>query len=673
MCCCSREPARGNSRPISKPALLFVLPLIPTDTLAAAEFLVRYMYRPVELGSGASHFAIAETALPIAGDAWFWTDDNAKVLEFLSRPELWQRFPRQTTEILRFVRAMCHGPLIFRRVSPPRLEPADSRGALGGYYHSLMDVRYDLSRGEVTAGLRFHDERNRDNLLLSGNYVEFSYHRRRFKVRVEPAISDIEASQHGQTLILRHCGDLYFKSSRKQLRLGRIGYTYSVDARSMLIEVEVGLEIEPGLPATDVVLTIGHDQLGRMRYRTIATDIGRPARPLYRAGIPGLWLLDGAGASYYLIRQSQVSGDCFAIHSISRDPARFSGIEAVVPRWGRLRTAVARYSFPGSQSGARLIAGERKLLTGGGFYDRVADYAALMRSEESMASTQRAVRDLSISYDYGSKINAFAKCFAVCQTGDVIANAVNLEELRSLFDHYLNYYFRLFIDKHEEQKNSIFSRDLSFVILGVATMYRATSAANYLRRLARLCDVLLKFEIRFRDPAGNLASGFLMRMNSPRAAFVDCHSAALLALTQAVRYLDDPRLVAAIERGFANYVVATGATSAGWPLEMDTISTNIVTRRGTGRTENAFWNFKAGMTLRFFAALRASPHPALRSIVARHSQRLDLFESVLLRQIERSITEREDSIEIRTAVSAGETNSETQPWVMLGLFGHPYD
>ena len=102
--------------------------LIPTDTFPAAEFLVRHMYRPVELGNGASHFAIAETALPIAGDNWFWTDDNAKVLEFLSRPELWQRFPRQTTEILRFVRAMCRGPLIFRRVSPPRLEPAENAG-----------------------------------------------------------------------------------------------------------------------------------------------------------------------------------------------------------------------------------------------------------------------------------------------------------------------------------------------------------------------------------------------------------------------------------------------------------------------------------------------------------------------------------------------------------------
>ena len=316
------------------------------------------MYRPVELGNGVSHFAVAETALPIAGDSWFWTDDNAKVLEFLSRPELWQRFPRQTAAILRFVQAMCHGPLIFRRAGPLRLDPADKQGTLSGYRHSLMDVKYDLSRGEVIAGLRFHDERNRDNLLMTGNYVEFTHHRRRFKLGVEPGISDIDARQYGHTLRLSHYGDLHFQSRRKQLRLGRIGYTYTIDARSMLIEVEVKLEIEPGIAVTDVVLTIAHDQLGRMRYRTITTDMTSAERPLYRARIPGRRLLNTAGASYYLIRQPHISGDCFAIHSVSHDSVRFSGIETVVQRWGRLRLAIARYSFPGSQSGASLVVGE---------------------------------------------------------------------------------------------------------------------------------------------------------------------------------------------------------------------------------------------------------------------------------------------------------------------------
>jgi hypothetical protein len=410
-----------------------------------------------------------------------------------------------------------------------------------------------------------------------------------------------------------------------------------------------------------------------MRYRTIATNITPAARPLYRAGIPGRRMLNAAGASYYMIRQPHISGDCFAVHSMARDPARFTGIETMVQRWGRLRLAVARYSFPGSQCGASLLVGERKLLTGGGFYDRITDYVALMQNEALTVSQQQAVQDLSTSYDYGSKVNAFAKCFAVCKAGEVAADAATLDELRALFDMYLNYYYQLFVNVHEKQRNSIFSRDLSFVVLGVVTMYRATHAADYLRRLARLCDVLLEFEVRSHDGSRDPASGFLMRMTSPRVAYVDCHSAALLALTQAARYLDDPRLVAAIERGLASYGVETCPVAVGGPNEIDTVATSMVDRLGTRRTENAFWNFKAGMTLRFFAALRGSSHPSLRSIVARYRERMELFEIVLRSQLERSITQAEEGIEIRTAVSSRETNSETQPWVMLGLFGHPWD
>src|SRR6516162_3811790 len=120
---------------VSGTAFSFDMTGLPTDTLPAAEFLVRHMYRPVELGANQTHFAIAETAVPIGGDSWFWSDDNAKVLEFLSRPELWRRFPTETAEILRFVRAMCRGPLIFRRVSPPRLELIERRDTRSRYRH----------------------------------------------------------------------------------------------------------------------------------------------------------------------------------------------------------------------------------------------------------------------------------------------------------------------------------------------------------------------------------------------------------------------------------------------------------------------------------------------------------------------------------------------------------
>ena len=646
---------------------------LPTDTLPAAEFLVRHMYRPVQLGANKTHFAIAETAMPIGGDSWFWSDDNAKVLEFLSRPELWRRFPTETAEILRFVRAMCRGPLIFRRVSPPRLELIERRDTRSRYRHSLMNVEYDLSRGLVAAGLRFHDERNSENLLLGGNRVEFTHLRRRYRLDVEPAISDVDARQDGYRLLLSHFGDLHFKSRSRLVRLGRITYAYSIDARSMFIDVEVTLEIAAGIQVTDVVLTIGHRQPSGIYYRTIDTDIGR-TKPLFRASMLGWRRRYVEGASYYVIRQSHISGDSWGIHSISCDPARLSAIEAIVQHWGRFHRIIACYSFPGLQCGTSLVARQGKLVTGGGFYDRIEEYRALMREVSSSISAEQAAWDLSTSYDYGSAINAFAKCFAVSKAGIVRTDEMlDPDELRSLFDTYFSHYCDVFANPHPQRPNAIFSRDLAFVILGLVTMYRVTNAIDYRTHLARLCDMLLEFELRFQDTWGGHASGFLMRMDSPRAAFVDCHSAALLALTQAVRYIDDSRLVETLERGLGSYSVESCNVGAGSQHQIDTVSTHMVDRRGTRSTQNAFWNFKAGLTLRFFDALRNSPNPSLRSVALRHGERMERLEMILRQQIESSITPRENGIEIRTAVSSAETNSETQPWVMLGLFGHPWD
>ena len=128
--------------------------MIPTDALAAAEFLIRHLYRSIDVADGRRFSAIAENENP-GGDNWFWNDDNAKSLEFLSRPEVWRHFPEETSEVLRFLQSMCHGPYIFRRVSSPRLEASGDEGTVSKYLHSLMQLKFDMSRGAVAAGVRF--------------------------------------------------------------------------------------------------------------------------------------------------------------------------------------------------------------------------------------------------------------------------------------------------------------------------------------------------------------------------------------------------------------------------------------------------------------------------------------------------------------------------------------
>ena len=646
------------------------MPCLPADALAAAEFLVRHLYRPIDVAAGSRYGAIAETANP-GDDLWFWNDDNAKVLELMSRPEVWRRFPQETGEILRFVQSMCRGPFIFRRVGAPVLEPLGSDGTVSSYRHSLMRIRCDLGQGAVVAGLRFHDERNADNLLLGGNYVAFTYRGRRRKAAVPVGGPNRHSVCNGHLLRLRHAADIAAAPGR---RLGEIAYTYTFDARSMLFEVEAALDLDAGIEVADVVLTVGHGALSYCLFNTVVTDKTNGTKPLYAAGVPSARSHAAAGTAYYAIRQEHISADALAVHSLSLAPQHFAGIETVVETQGQLDRVVARYAFPGKHRGGRLVAAEHKLITAGGFYDRIADYAALMREASGARGDQRAACDFSISYDYGATLNALAKCFAVAAAGQAPTESdAAPDRLRAAFDETLSYYCELYGYRHEIRPNAIFSRELSFAVLGVATMFRATGAAEYLRRLVRLCEVLLDFELRFEDQAGGAASAFLMRHDNRDMAYFDCQSAALLALTRAAAIVDHPAFSAAIDRGLAAYALTTCAVDLPEPRKIDTVAVELPGGRTAGQHHTGFWNFKAGLALRFFAALRNSPAASLQAIAARHADRVELFEAMLRRQLARSIIERDQGVEIHTSVFSGETNSETQPWAMLGLVGHPYD
>ena len=654
------------------------MPIIPTDAMAAAEFLVRHLYKPINLTDENRYFAVTETEHLVGGDDWVWTDDNAKVLEFLSRPEVWRRYPEHTLEVLRFVRSMCQGPFMFRRVSAPRLEQSSETNGEIRFIHSLMHGRYDLRRGIVGVGIRFHDDRTADNLLLSNNFVEFTYKSRRHIVDVGPAITAVEATHQDHVLTLRHSGDLYFKPRWSDVRLGRIDYIYTIDARSMLIGVEVTLHVDPGSRVADVVLTIAHDQLSHGRngvfYNTFGAYPSGSEGSVFTAAERGPHRIAVGHATYYSIAQAEIAGFALAVHTAPREPSRLAEIDIRVQNRERLDKVIARYRFDGPCSGARLTAAEDKLLTAGGFYERRADYADVMREAVAAKPAQRAALDYSISYDFGAEINAIAKCFAVCQAEpDLQMGRITPEELQSFFDKYLQHYFDNFVSGHYKRQNTIMSRQLAFVILGVVTMYRETRCGDYLDQLRRLCDVLLDFEVVFSDKAGQPASGFPYGMATHRAVFVDGHSASLLALTQAARCISDPRFALAIDRGLSSYCVETSSIRLGDSKRKVVTLATSVDRGGRLRTENAYWNFNVALTLRFFAALRNSPETALQNIALRHRDRIELFESVLHWQLRKCINERDDCIEIRTGEFSTETNSETQPWVMLGLLGHPYD
>lgn len=644
------------------------------DPTPYAAFLLRRLFRPCGADSRGAVQAAVETEYPTDGDVWAWADDNAKILELLSHPALWRQYPTETAELLRFLTGLCDGPFIFRRIAAPRLDRAAGDDRAGTWLHAMMHVVTDLPAGCVMLGLRFHDGRTARNLLLTGNYVSFRHRGRHITLDVEEAISDSASQLQDGCLVAQHAGDLHFRTEGGRLRLGRITYTYRVAARSMLVRVEAALELDPAIEVTDVTLSIGHDNLSHgennVHYGRIALLGADGATQLHRAAAAETLVLPAEGARYYGFGQEEMHGFALGIHSRPRDPERLRELRVVQHGAGRLHWVVAAYDFPGRHpGGARLAVAEDKLLTAGGFPAEAAAYERLMR-EAAAAPPEAWPRDLSISYDYGVEINAFAKGFAVLAAGEAAAPPGLAAELKALADRYLDTYRAQFVDGFWRGENTVFSRQIAFVIMAAATLLRATGEVRYRADLAALVAVLLQFE----QPLGPGEGGFLMGLRSSRDIHVDCHSAALLALAHAAPFLPEMDLAAVIERGLGAYALVTGTIEwLGETRKVDTLGIRWTDDAGAPRLSHAFWNFHGGLTLRLFRALRESPEAGLRALHARHAERLAVLEPLLLRQIDLATRDHADGREIRSSWLSSETNSETQPWVLLGLLGHPWD
>ncbi|WP_128080064.1 hypothetical protein [Roseicella frigidaeris] len=646
------------------------------DPSPYAGFLMRKLLRPCGGSPSGPIQAVAETELQMDGDTWVWTDDNAKVVEMLARPAFWRAYPQQALEILRFLHGMCEAPFVFRRISAPRLSRTSGTAEDGRYVHSMMHVGVRLKQGTVMLGIRFHDARTAENLFLTGNYVHFGHRGKPYTLDVEDAIAEVSGREEKGVLVAHHGSDLRFSPDGAPQPLGRITYTYRIDARTMLVQVEAALEIAPGVEIEDVILTIGHDNLSHGRNNVHYGRVGilSPAGAVawHVADKDGNVTLPATGAEYYSLAQEEMRGFALGVHTRSLTPGNLHELR-VVQKQKRLHWVVAAYRFPGAHRGTRLVAAEDKLLTAGGFYDEAAEYLRLMRQASDMPPDAWP-RDLSISYDYGVEINAFAKAHAMFASGEVEAPPGLADEMRRMTDRYLEVYDAQFVRAFWDGKNTVFCRQLAFVILAVATMMRSTGEEQYRKRLADLVEVLLQFQVTLPGDIAGPETGFLMGVRSVRDMHVDCQSAALLALIHAAPWLPDERIAAAIDRGLNAYALVTGRFMwAEKPRKVDTVGIHWKDGGGKPRLSMAFWNFHAGLTLRMLRALRQSPVVTLRSIEARHADRLDMIETVLLRQLARATQAREEGLEVRCSSLSAETNSETQPWVVLGFVGNPHD
>ena len=245
--------------------------MIPTDAIPAAEFLLRHLYRSIEVADGKRFSAVAENE-NCEGDNWFWNDDNAKSLEFLSRPEVWRRFPAKSPRCFISCGRCAAGRTFFGGSAVRGLNRSSKEGSVSGYLAFAHAAAFRSVAWRHWRWGAFSRRENPRQPSLTGNRVEFTHRRRRFRLNVESAIRNTDIAQEGNALRLRHSSDLYFTPRWRRLRLGELTYIYTIDARSMLFDVEAVLDLEPGREATDVVLTVGHDALDHPFFTSIGAD-----------------------------------------------------------------------------------------------------------------------------------------------------------------------------------------------------------------------------------------------------------------------------------------------------------------------------------------------------------------------------------------------------------------
>jgi hypothetical protein len=640
-----------------------------------AEFIFRYLLKSLPAFPGAAR-AVSETEHPIEGDNWFWADDNAKVLELLGHPSIWAKRPEAVRDILQFLRAMCDGPFIFRRIALPRLVTTRHEGGQAEFLHSLMNVGCDLARGVVSLGMRFHDGRTARNVVMTGNYVRFAHRGRVYTVDVEDNITHhaIERTEAAVRLVWR--ADIGFARAPfllQKRRLGTLTYTCTIRANTMFVDFEAALDIDSGIEVSDVVLSFGFDDLSitdnNVRYENIR--VAFPDAPALRHTATGKQRFEIAidSASYWCVAQrSQISGFALAVHSLPHEGSPIHALKGTCKTPGQLHNLVSEHRFLGMHSGTRLLAGERKIITAGGFYDEPDSYAATLARYSRGVEEATVAIDLSISYDFGAEVKAFARCFrSLAGAAPPVADSALRDELRRIVDHFHAVYQSHFIVPYRNNASAIFSRSVAFMAFAYVDMLAATNDPMYRAALREACEIIMTFERQNEAIDGRMQSGFLMGQENDSLPYVDCHSSCLLALAKSTVLLDEPAWLASIDRGLEAYRVDTiKLFFLGWQKQ-DVVGVDYRLPDGSRRTLDMFWNFNAGLTLRLFNTLRATRHAGLREVWERHAPRIEALELLMRHRVAHSLRSRDGTIEILSSMLSAETNSETQPWVALAL------
>ena len=646
----------------------------PEILSAMVAFIKRRLVKTAEIG-GQRFPALAETAERFNDTSWFWTDDNAKAAELLAEPGLYDADPAHADAALDFVLRMSEGAVIQRRCSPPELRVLSADPRAFRVETAFFILEGDLSRGLVRHALRFNDGRTATAAQHTGNSVSVRQGRRDRTLDVEEAITDFAVEAGTDQVAVWHSSLVVFPAMpllrRAAQPLGRLRYTYTVHRDRPGVALRVELQLDPGVALDGCVLTTAVDQLSithGVEYRAFAVRAGGVDRMVRGVADDRTTLHEGP-ADYTSIAQEGASpGFSYAIHTLLRDGARLAAVQARGQRAGLLHWVLHRYRMGPVPAGGAVAIHEERMVTGGGYYDALAHYEAVLRDGAGGGGY-----DPSMTYDIGAELNAVAAhiLFARARRYAQPPGEPRLAALQAWYDRHIQRYFDFIRPGEPDDLSRVFTRGVAFVALSLDCMVRATGLPRYRAQLDLACSLILRTQKRL--PCGrDEHDGTFVDIWAGRVPFLDNHASCVLALARAAWHGDPGgTLSRAVREGILGIKLHSGVVDLGGGHTVATDSLATLNTSGHDHADTGFWNFKLGMVLR---AMRAALHAAdagkldLDAAARRRlATRLDLCLELLAQSERWHRGDGPDMLEVLTSRMAGETNSETQPWVALGL------
>ena len=157
-------------------------------SMAMAAFIQQHLFKTATAQDGSDLAAVAETAKPFNDSEWYWTDDNAKALEMLCEPALFDANPGYTNAAVDFILRMSEGSVIQRRHGPTRLRVVSADPRAFRIETAFAILEGDLSRGVVRHALRFNDNRTITAAQHTGNRISFRHLNYQFTQKIEKSI-----------------------------------------------------------------------------------------------------------------------------------------------------------------------------------------------------------------------------------------------------------------------------------------------------------------------------------------------------------------------------------------------------------------------------------------------------------------------------------------------------